>query len=426
MRPLNPATQQVVLRRITRPAYIIGALSLVIALVAVAFITGTQIQAPAEIKTGAATVLPAVTAHVELRVVNEGLQLPGKVIAPETLELKLSGDGQLGIVTTHPTPPPATGTATGGDPPKTEAAEQNPAAPERNVITRMIAANGNTLDPGDLLAEVSGRPIMAAPPGTPLYRDFIPGITGEDVRAVQQMLVGLGYAVNTDGVLNAPTIDAIAYWYAQLGYELPQNSTGQRSLPWKELLPLPSGELTVIATADGGKLIGADTALMQVRRGNPVVQTSVNAAQVAKFRETPNVYVQFEGKSLEAEILSIGDLETNADTNSSAHTITVACPPELVERAAEITTVSVATAQPTAASFAVPITAISEDGKARFVRLVAAQNDTAQDNTAAADTTEGSAPPGVRVDIEVLAIVGGWAAIAAHEQLPEGAEIRVD
>ncbi|RGE18036.1 hypothetical protein [Leucobacter sp. wl10] len=412
-----PGTEmpEVKLKRIARPVYVLGALILVAAMVVVAFLAGTQIQSPQATNTAEETTALPVTAQVEMRVVQEGLQVPGKITAPETLDLKLAGEGSLGVVATTEEAPDPEGA--GGEKQKgseaTEAAA--PSGSDRNVISRMVAAEGNRLAAGDLLAEVSGRPVIAAPSGTPLYRDFVLGITGEDVLAVQQMLAGLGYVVDVDGILDADTMDTITYWYSQLGYELPKSGAGKRGLPWKELLPLPSGSLTVTTTGGSGTVLGGDTALMKVRRGDPVVEATVDAVQVGEFRDAKTVYVLFEGKSLEAEVLAIGDLKTDDDTGVSGHTVTVACPPDLAERSGEVTSVSIATAKPEEASFAVPVAAIDEDGQSQFVRLQPA-------DTEAADSEERSAE---RVDIEVLAVSGGWAAIAENDKLPEGAEIRV-
>ena len=353
------------------------------------------------------------TAHVEMRVIQDGLRLPGTVTAPATLELKLAGEGVLGTIAPASEEVPIT-----GDDPRTAAEESEVAASsgsDRNVISRMVAVEGNSLAAGDLLAEVSGRPVIAAPPGTPLYRDLVLGIAGEDVRAVQQMLSGLGYLVDLDGILDADTMDTITYWYAQLGYELAEGPGGRRGLSWKELLPLPPGAVTVTATSARGTVLREGTPVLTVQRGNPVVETMVNAAQVAQLREADTVYVVFAGASVEAEVLSVGDLRTDDDTGISGHTVRVACPPELAEKSGDATTVSIMTAMPEEATLAVPVTAIEEDGRSQFVLLEPDESEDAETHDR----------PAERVNIDVIAVSGGWAAIADNAQLSKGTEIRV-
>ncbi|QBE49521.1 hypothetical protein [Leucobacter triazinivorans] len=411
----RPGEHEVRLKRIARPAYVVGAAILVALMVAAAFVAGMSIERPAASSDAAAAAAPAVTAQVEMRVVQEGLQVPGKVSAPESLDVKLADDGVLGS--------PAAGDGEGSAESEAGAvagAEQTAEGAEgpmtdRNVITRMVAAEGDQLAAGDLLAEVSGRPVVAAPPGTPLYRDFELGLAGQDVLAIQQLLSDLGYMVDLDGILDADTMDTIMYWYAQLGYELPQGASGQRRLPWRELLPLPPGALTVVAPGTTGSVLSGDSPLLTVRRGAPVIEAIVDAGQVARFREAKSVFVGFEGKNIEAAVVSIGEMKTDDDTGVSGHTVTVACPSEIAERASEITTVSISTEKPEEASFAVPLTAIEEDDHSQFVIL---------DDTKA-ERTGGTGTPGERVDVEVIVVSGGWAAIAENARLPEGARIRV-
>ena len=409
------APHRVKLPRIARPAAVIGVLVLVATAIAAAFYAGTRIQAPAggAEREGAPT--PPVTARVESRVVQEGLQVPGKIAAPRTLSLTLAGEGVLGGLAS-PTPDPA------DDRDADQNVEAAASDAERNVISQTLTEPGERLSPGMLLAEVSGRPVIAVRTGAPLYRDFTVGISGADVLAFQQMLADLGYPVDLDGVFDADTLDTAAYWYGQLGYALPQNADGERGVPWRELLPLPSGTLTVVSPTGAGAVLGADTSIASVRRGDPVVEATVDATQVAQVRDASSVYVLFDGQSVATKVLSVGDLQTDEDSGISTHTVKVMCPEALLQQPGG-TAVAIATAKPKTATLAVPVTALDEDGASQFVRLAAddEQTDTDADAGSGADETSP-----VRVDVEVLAVAAGWAAIAENPDLPEGTEVRVE
>lgn len=410
--PEPDAAQPVSLKRVARPATVVGVGTLVAAALAGAFVAGTQVRAPTDTASPAEEVDTNVIAHVESRVVQEGLRLPGRVVAPQTLNLKLADDGALGTMS-----PAASGRASDSDTGKAAASEKptedsrGPA--ERNVISRVFTAPGDLLKAGTLLAEVSGRPVIAAPTGTPLYRDFIVGNSGADVLALQHMLADLGYPVDLDGVFDADTLDTAAYWYEQLGYPLPEDVDGKRGIPWREFLPLPSGSLRVSVPSGTGTVLSGDAALVVVQRGDPVIETTVDASQVTPIRDAPTVYALFDAESAATEVLSIGDLETDEDSGVSSHTVKIRCPRELIDRKGS-TTVAIATERPESASLAVPVAAIDEDGASQFVHLA---TDTEAHET---ESTQD------RVQIQVTAVVGGWAAIAENDELPEGTAVRVE
>jgi peptidoglycan hydrolase-like protein with peptidoglycan-binding domain len=90
------------------------------------------------------------------------------------------------------------------------------------VVTAMPLHAGEKVYPGQLLVEVSGRPLIALPGRLPAYRDLMPGDSGPDVVQLQQALAGLGYSTSdTTGWFGSSTEAAIAALYARLGYSAP-------------------------------------------------------------------------------------------------------------------------------------------------------------------------------------------------------------
>lgn len=405
----SPSQEEAVkLRRVSRPVVIVGALLLVSVMVAAAFVAGLNVRSPEQAADDAKPAAP-VTAEVELRVVQEGIQALGKVAEPEIIKLGLESAEPLGSAAAAKPDTPSSGAAGA---PTSETSVAKPAA-ARNVVTVAHSTVGTELAPGDVLAEVSGRPVIAVPAGTPLYRDFSVGIAGEDVRALQQLLADLGYWVDVDGVLDADTLDAFRYWYAQLGYKLAPADGTSTTLPWSELLVLPTGQLTVTAVAGAGTVLGEAQPLVEVRRGSPIVEALIDETQAETFRADSSVVLLVNGESFPSEILAIGDLTTDEATGRSGRVMTVSSPAELAAKTSAGSAVTVASAKPNEPTPAVPITALNEDDKGQYVLAESA------------DSAEPDGPTWQRVDVEVQAVSGGWAAIAELEELPAGSKIRV-
>ncbi|WP_066466258.1 peptidoglycan-binding protein [Sanguibacter suarezii] len=99
------------------------------------------------------------------------------------------------------------------------------AAAGRTIVTGVIAGPGSVLRPGQVLAEVSGRPLIALNLPFDLYRDLAPGDSGPDVRALQQALIDTGVLTGpVDGQFGARTSAAIRALYAQNSVTAPQAS----------------------------------------------------------------------------------------------------------------------------------------------------------------------------------------------------------
>ncbi|WP_017932766.1 peptidoglycan-binding protein [Nocardioides sp. Iso805N] len=87
------------------------------------------------------------------------------------------------------------------------------------VVTRLPARTGTRIRSGDLIAEISGRPVFVLPGVLPSYRTLTPGSRGPDVRQLQQGLAAAGYGVTVDGAYGAATAAAVDRLYRSHGYE---------------------------------------------------------------------------------------------------------------------------------------------------------------------------------------------------------------
>ncbi|WP_406284376.1 peptidoglycan-binding protein [Embleya sp. NBC_00896] len=119
------------------------------------------------------------------------------------------------------------------------------------VVTGVRVKAGDVLKAGQVLLEVSGRPVFVLPGELPVYRDLRPGGEGRDVEQLQVALKGLGYKVGTDkaGTYGAGTKAAVAAFYKATGYDA----------------PAAGGDDAIKAAEE--RVTGAERALAQARDG---------------------------------------------------------------------------------------------------------------------------------------------------------------
>ena len=76
------------------------------------------------------------------------------------------------------------------------------------------------IEEGGILFTASGRPMFALGGKVPAYRDLVPGISGDDVRQLEQGLKRLGFDPGPiDGSYDQQTSAAVAKWYKSKGWE---------------------------------------------------------------------------------------------------------------------------------------------------------------------------------------------------------------
>ncbi|MET9854445.1 hypothetical protein ABZY57_16040 [Streptomyces sp. NPDC006450] len=89
------------------------------------------------------------------------------------------------------------------------------------VVTKLPVAVGGRVEEGQVVLEVSGRPVIALRGTLPAYRDLKPGSEGGDVAQLQQALARLGHATGADGAgrFGEGTKAALSALYASAGYD---------------------------------------------------------------------------------------------------------------------------------------------------------------------------------------------------------------
>jgi len=131
------------------------------------------------------------------------------------------------------------------------------------VVSRLPKKAGDRIRPGEVVAEVSGRPVIALEGRVPAYRDLKPGSHGQDVRQLQDALTKLGFPRGADGrgVFGAGTKRALRDFYTSIGYE-----------------PSPATD------DDGAALKAADVAARTATRAVEDARTALSDAQDALGR----------------------------------------------------------------------------------------------------------------------------------------------
>ncbi|MEV3932884.1 MULTISPECIES: peptidoglycan-binding protein [unclassified Streptomyces] len=167
-------------------AVVIGAL----AMVGVGFALSTVIKSPAQAAADAGAPEPDVlTAVVEHRELRASLVVRGQVAAERSVMVSA-----------------AAGSAAEGSSP---------------LITKAPLRGGDKVTSGQVLIEISGRPVFALPGALPAYRDLKPGADGADVAQLQKALTQLGFSSGTDGrdEFGAGTQSALSAFYQSIGYD---------------------------------------------------------------------------------------------------------------------------------------------------------------------------------------------------------------
>ncbi|WP_229919872.1 peptidoglycan-binding protein [Streptomyces minutiscleroticus] len=95
------------------------------------------------------------------------------------------------------------------------------------IVTKLPLATGAKIHAGQVLVEISGRPVIALKGDLPVYRDLKPGTKGDDVTQLQKALTELGHSTASDpvGYFGVQTKAALSALYESVGYDpLPAQS----------------------------------------------------------------------------------------------------------------------------------------------------------------------------------------------------------
>jgi hypothetical protein len=324
-----------------------------------------------------------------------------------------------------------------------------PEGAKKLVVTEVDVRSGERVSPGDLLAVVSGRPLILVRNGFQFYRDLRPGDRGEDVLALQRILRSDGVlAGSPDGEFGASTQEAVSRFYddrdvtARSGgadaaaavreaerevAQLSDDATAAERRTARETLAaarlaagawVPLGELVVISTPDAtvdsvvgrGAVLEEGSAVMTLRQGDVTVVARADALAVESFAVGTRVSIRLAGTadSLPGVVSAVGPFVDGSGTADDFPgrdvTVSFDVPPD----APPGTTGTVRTAAEAGPEqTAVPLVALREDADGAYVlrKPPGAGGDAA-------------GARGERVPVDVTAQADGWALVTGTGLTP--------
>jgi len=276
----------------------------------------------------------------------------------------------------------------------------------RQVVSGKVHAVGDILRFGDVVAEVSDRPIFAVPTWLPLYRDITENMEGSDVDALQQMLTDIGlYSGTIGGKAGPQTLNAIAQLYTRAGYPAPN----PKGLAMGDTAVVPTDGLAVADAAPVGAQLSEDLPLVSVVTAPAVITARADMVQAQGFPVGTPVSVQIGSASpVDSTVIAVGEFVSGTTSQPAGYDVTIAIPDgvDSVAAAGEPVVVSERTDVPTGP--AVPLTAIRRDADGASYILI-----------------PGSAGVPVRVIVDVVGQSAGYAIFDDNSELPVGAAVIV-
>jgi len=237
---------------------------------------------------------------------------------------------------------------------------------------------GQTVQRGQMLYEVDGRPVRLLFGGRPAWRAFGIGMDrGEDVRELEDNLVALGFSGSAaDDRFTASTAAAILRWQARLG----EQGTGR--LPLGSVVFLPEAMRVAAVTAPVGGRVGPEP-LLRTTSTRRVVTVDVPTARLGLWdggsaggvdsgNVTPGGEVLVTlpgGVRLTAKVTEVGRVAVSGQDNGAPPTVTVTATLDQPDAAGSLDQVPVQVSVTTAvrkAVLAVPVTALIAAGSGGY------------------------------------------------------------
>ncbi|MCL2735772.1 MAG: peptidoglycan-binding protein [Propionibacteriaceae bacterium] len=144
------------------------------------------------------------------------------------------------------------------------------------IVTRLSVRAGDPVAEGQILAEVSGRPLFAMAGAVPAYRSLMPGDKGADVEQLQRAMQRLGFlSAATWGTYDQATKTAVSSLFKQAGYPAPDGM----ELGTVVFVPTLPARVGAVAVHVGDHV--DSTPLMTVLSGPPLVTATIPAGQLS-------------------------------------------------------------------------------------------------------------------------------------------------
>ncbi|MGH8656595.1 MAG: peptidoglycan-binding protein [Gammaproteobacteria bacterium] len=138
---------------------------------------------------------------------------------------------------------------------------------------------------GSVMLTASGRPLLVLQGEVPAFRDLVPGISGKDVRQLEQGLKRLGFDPGpVDATYDERTSAAVAKWYSSAGYE-PFGPTTEQLANIRTLeLGLGDAKKNKLAAAAATAARVVESARAKAEHANRVAAAELAAKAAARNR----------------------------------------------------------------------------------------------------------------------------------------------
>lgn len=270
-----------------------------------------------------------------------------------------------------------------------------------SVVSQLGINAGETLNAGNVVTWINGRPIIALKGAFPLWRDLSEGDKGDDVRELQVALNELGYGIATDGVFGPRTASSIQKLYKAIGSEAvrtdpapapsddaqPNQGDATRSpqptqtpkvvtVPKTEIIMLTSMPVTVTSIPAVGTVLDEENSKMLLGTGDISVTGTVGGADATALEAgmKARAFVENQEAALSLEkIEAAADSDQASPDNSSVVTFKVTENAEALRSLIDTDQpirVEVALSEPLTDVLIVPERAIASDANGNLTVLV--------------------------------------------------------
>ncbi|KHL04256.1 hypothetical protein LK10_06910 [Sinomonas humi] len=282
-----------------------------------------------------------------------------------------------------------------------------PPGVDRLVVTSVAKAVGDDVAPGDLLAVVSGRPVLVLQSRVPLYRDLADGDKGPDVTELQEALAALGHPCTATGTFDAATQRALSKFYAAAGSTAPAaDSASKAAFRWREFVQLPGDRGKLSSISHAGTVL-EDGTVARITIADDAIVARADLLQAESFPVGTPATVRAGSAVLEAKVAQVSGFK-DGDPNQKevpGKDLMLPLPPGTAGFAPD-QSVTVTAGPRASESLAVPLIAIRQEGGTAYVEV---------------ESGTGSR----RVGVKVTAQTDGWAALADMEGLSLGDRVRL-
>jgi hypothetical protein len=195
--------------------------------------------------------------------------------------------------------------------------------PDAGLIVTLPVRNTQFAE-GSVMLTASGRPVFILQGAIPAYRDLVPGISGDDVRQLEQGLERLGFDPGpVDGTYDQQTSAAVAERYKATGWD-PFGPTKEQLANIRTLeRDWGDAQKNKLATAAAAAVLAVDSARATAERNNRAAAAEL-AAREAEWRKL--IVEEKKGTSL-----SVESARATAENNNRAAEVELAA--QIADRA---------------------------------------------------------------------------------------------